>query len=165
MSLPALPDIFGNYVLGDFNEVVSPPNIDWLPQTAGWYVVAAVLIAWTSHKLWLRLQYWYRNRYRKEASNRLRQLGNSATAAAQINSLLKLTALAAFSRQQVASLSGHDWARFLNAQCEQPSFNQDQCQILALGIYQKQTLERATAEQLIAASLTWIEKHKNRYDD
>ena len=82
MSLPALPDIFGNYVLGDFNEVVSPPNIDWLPQTAGWYVVAAVLIAWTSHKLWLRLQYWYRNRYRKEASNRLRQLGNSATAAA-----------------------------------------------------------------------------------
>lgn len=165
MSLPSLPDIFGNYALGDFNEVVSPPAIDWLPQTPGWYVVGAVLIAWVSQRLWFQLKNWYRNRYRREARERLCQLGDSSTGAAEINGLLKLTALAAFSRQQVASLSGDDWVRFLNAQCEQPSFNEDQCQILALGVYQEQTLEQTTAKQLIASSLDWVEQHKNRYDD
>ncbi len=165
MSLPSLPDIFGNYALGDFNEVVSPPAIDWVPQTPGWYVVGAMLIAWLSRKLWFQLQHWYRNRYRREARVKLYQLGDAATGAEAVNGLLKLTALAAFSRQQVASLSGDDWVQFLNAQCEQPSFNEDQCQILALGVYQQQTLEPDTAKQLIAASLNWVEQHKNRYDD
>lgn len=165
MSLPSLPDIFGNYALGDFNEVVSPPGIDWWPQTPGWYVIGAVVLAWASRKLWLRLQHWHRNRYRKEASDRLHQLDDSVTLVAELNRLLKLTALAAFSRQQVASLSGEEWTRFLNAQCEQPSFNEDQCQILALGVYQQQRLEQSSAQQLIAASRSWIELHKNRYDD
>lgn len=165
MSLPPLPEIFGNYALGDFNEIVSPPGIDWLPQTAGWYVVGAVLIAWASRKIWLQLKHWYRNRYRKEACNKLRQLSDSATLVEELNRLLKLTALAAFSRQQVASLSGEEWTRFLNSQCEQPSFDNDQCQILAFGAYREQTLEQATAQHLIAASLSWIEQHKNRYDD
>ena len=35
MSAPPLPDIFGNYILGDFVEVVSPENVSWLPQTVG----------------------------------------------------------------------------------------------------------------------------------
>ena len=165
MSLPSLPDVFGNYALGDFNEVVSPPGIDWWPQTPGWYVVGAALLAWASRRLWLRLQHWHRNRYRKEASNRLRQLSDSATLVAELNGLLKLTALAAFSRQQVAPLSGKEWTSFLNAQCEQPSFSDDQCQILAFGVYQDQRLEQSSAQQLIDASLCWIEQHKNRYDD
>ncbi len=45
MSAPPLPDIFGNYVLGDFVEVVSPENISWLPQTAGWVWLGAFLLA------------------------------------------------------------------------------------------------------------------------
>lgn len=165
MSLPPLPDIFGNYALGDFNEVVSPPAIDWLPQTLGWYVVAAILLIWLSRRAWYRLQHWYRNRYRAEARQKLGQLSHSDALVTEVNRLLKLTALAAFTRQQVASLSGQHWTSFLNGQCEQAPFDETLCQLLASGVYEGQAVDAAAAKRLLQASLNWVEHHRNRYDD
>ena len=123
MSLPALPDIFGNYALGDFNEVASPPAVDWLPQTPGWYLVGALVLYWLARAGWRRLKHWYRNRYRGEAVRQLAAIETSDDLVVEVNRLLKLTALAAFPRPQVAALSGESWTEFLNAQCEQPVFN------------------------------------------
>ncbi len=33
MSLPPLPETFGNYALHEFSEVASPDAISWLPQS------------------------------------------------------------------------------------------------------------------------------------
>ncbi len=165
MSLPDLPDIFGNYALGDFNEVVSPPPIDWMPQTPGWYVVGAMILLWLSRWCWRRARHWYRNRYRKEALLRLRQLSGSEDLVAQVNRLLKLTALAAFPRQQVAQLWGEDWTGFLNGQCTQAPFNEEQCQLLALGAYRPGSLDHDAGERLLRASQAWVSQHRNRYDD
>lgn len=164
MSAPALPEIFGNYTLGDFNEVVSPEAISWWPQTVGWAWVAAGLLLLLGHHGWKRLLHWYRNRYRGEAINKLRQLPDNSSIAVEINRLLKLTALVAFSRKQVASLSGEQWVSFLNAQCPEPVFNPQQGKLLALATYTGQVIDADAGQSLLQASLAWVEQHKNPYD-
>ncbi len=164
MSAPPLPDAFGNYALGDFVEVVSPAAINWWPQTTGWWWVGAALVVVLGRYGWRRLRHWYRNRYRREATVRLQQL---AAASAndnwllEINRLLKLTALAAFSREQVASLSGEAWVNFLNRQCTTPPFSTQQSQLLALGTYTGQTVAAAHRQQMVDACLTWVREHEN----
>ena len=167
MSAPALPDAFGNYALGDFVEVVSPAAISWWPQTTGWWWLGALLAGLALHRCWKSLRHWYRNRYRREATARLKQLAGTAASenlAADINRLLKLTALVAYSRDKVARLSGDEWVRFLNRQCPEPPFTPEQGELLALAAYTGRTLEAATGRQLLAASVAWVQLHENPRD-
>ena len=93
MSAPALPEIFGNYALQDFAEIVSPENISWLPQTAGWLWLGLVLLGLALHCAWRALKHWYRNRYRREAIDRLQALAGlieSSELVAEIKRVLKI---------------------------------------------------------------------------
>lgn len=164
MNAPALPEIFGNYTLGDFNEVVSPDAIAWWPQTVGWAWVGLGLITLAGYYGWKHLQHWYRNRYRGEAIDKLRKLPEHGNTAVEVNRLLKLTALAAFSREQVASLSGEQWVRFLNAQCPEPVFTGPLGELLALAAYTGEPVAADAGQALLRASLAWVAQHKNPYD-
>ena len=168
MSAPPLPDAFGNYALGDFVEVVSPPAISWLPQTPAWGWLAAVLLIYGLIRAWRRLRHWYRNRYRREAAARLEQLAHESQPDAlvsQVNQLLKRSALAAYSREQVASLSGEEWVSFLNDQCAEQPFAPEQARLLAVGVYTGQTLDASSGQALLAASRRWVCEHENAFDD
>jgi hypothetical protein len=163
MSAPPLPEIFGNYVLKGFFEVVPPAGIDWLPQTPGWFLVAIVLAYYCSKKLWRALQYWYRNRYRGEALTRLADLprrGEPSELVVQVNQLLKITALVAYPRTDVAQLNGVSWTRFLNHQCESHPFDEATSKLLAEGPYRPLSVEPILLEQLLAASSYWITQHR-----
>ena len=164
MSAPPLPDIFGNYVLGDFVEVVSPENISWLPQTAGWAWLGAILLVYLLRYSWRQLRHWYRNRYRREAIARLQKIAEAGEPEfwlMELNKLLKLTALAAFSRDQVAQLSGKEWVDFLNRHCSTPPFSLEQKELLAIGAYRNTTLKDNTRLKLLASSLTWVRTHES----
>lgn len=168
MSAPPLPDAFGNYALGDFVEVVSPQAINWLPQTTGWWWLGAVLALLLLRSLWQRLRVWYHNRYRREAQRRLQQLSPDATGpdlALKVNKLLKLTAMAAYSRERVASLSGQEWVDFLQQQTAAPVFSEQQCGTLAAGMYRAQPLDNANGQNLIKASLEWVRDHREVQHD
>jgi len=164
VSAPALPEIFGNYVLGEeFVEVATPAAVSWLPQTAGWAWLGGILLALLLRYGWKRLRHWYRNRYRREAIARLLQLSDSsdkATWLVELNKLLKLTALACFSREQVARLSGEEWIDFLNRQCAEAPFSNEQRELLASGIYKAEVLGEHARSQLLAASLSWVRTHE-----
>lgn len=165
MTAPALPEIFGNYVLGsDFVEVVSPESVSWLPQTAGWAWVGAALLLLAGYQAWKYLRHWYRNRYRGEAIALLQAVPASGNTAVEVNRLLKLTALAAFSREQVASLSGEQWVDFLNLQCPEPIFDREQQALLALAAYTGAPVGEAAGAALLRASQAWVQQHKNPYD-
>jgi hypothetical protein len=164
VSAPPLPDIFGNYVLGDFVEVVSPESINWLPQTVGWVWLGVILLALMVRYGWKRLRYWHRNRYRREAVARLQQIaetGEQKFWLMELNKLLKLTALAAFSREQVAQLSGEEWVDFLNWHCTTPPFSLEQKKLLAIGAYRNTALTDNIRLQLLASSLTWVRTHES----
>ena len=164
MSAPPLPETFGNYALGDFAEVASPAAINWLPQTQGWLWLGLILLVLLGRYGWKQLRHWYRNRYRREAATRLQQLADKTDQGGlltELNRLLKLTALAAFPREQVASLSGDAWVTFLNGQCSSPPFSAAQGQLLALGTYQTAAVEVDAWQTLVASSLTWVQEHEN----
>ena len=163
MSAPPLPEAFGNYALGDFVEVVSPADVSWLPQTAGWAWVGIALLLFAGHRGWRALRHWYRNRYRREAASRLRQIDIDSAGielVAEINKLLKLAAMAAYSREAVASLYGAEWMDFLNSRCPQPAFTPDQQSLLTSGVYRQQALDASTGRSLVASSLSWIREHQ-----
>ena len=167
MSAPPLPEIFGNYVLGDFVEVISPEAISWWPQTTGWWWLGAVALGYGLYRGWRSLRRWYHNRYRREAAERLQRLAGSAESTglvADINRLLKLTAIAAYSREQVARLSGEDWVSFLNQRCPSAPFSREQGQLLSVATYTGQAVEADTGRQLLAAGLAWVQYHENPLD-
>lgn len=163
MSAPPLPEVFGNYALREFAEVIPPEGISWLPQTAGWLWLAIALSGVIAYYAWRAIKNWYHNRYRREAISRLRALAQSPGSAdlvSDINRILKITALVAYSRENVAKLSGQTWADFLNRQCEQPPFNAEQQLLLASAIYRNAATNRQTTQQLMAASMLWVSQHK-----
>jgi hypothetical protein len=125
--------------------------------------LAVLLIILLLRYGWRRLHHWYRNRYRREAAARLRLLAqdnDSDTLLIELNKLLKLTALAAFSREQVASLSGHAWVNFLNRQCPSQPFSGDIGLLLATGVYETARQPQARQQALLAACRDWIEQHE-----
>ncbi len=163
MSAPPLPEIFGNYALKDFAEVVSPTAIDWLPQTPGWLLIAGVILYLGLKRAWRRLQFWYYNRYRGEALARLADIplhGDQGDRVADINEVLKITALVAYPRTDVAALTGNDWTQFLNSQCDRPPFDETNCRLLAQGPYHPADCSTAKLAPLVSASAQWIQRHR-----
>jgi Domain of unknown function (DUF4381) len=138
--------------LHDFYQP-SPPA--WTPQTAGWYILFAILgllMLWLAVHLVRR---WFANRYRREALRALPLLEPS-----EFSALLKRTALAVWPREKVASLSGATWLKFLNGSTGHEFFRHapaDQIEELAL---RPQTLSQEDEQALRATVASWIRRHR-----
>ncbi|MEP4486056.1 MAG: DUF4381 domain-containing protein [Halioglobus sp.] len=162
MNLPPLPDVFGNYALQDFREIVAPDAIDWLPQTPGWWLVGSILMLWLGRWTWRRVRHWFYNRYRGEAITRLGNIADIAddSFTLELNKLLKITALTAYSRPDVAMLTGDTWVAFLNTHCESAEFAGEPANVLANGSYVPQILTQDTRKELLQLSRLWILNHR-----
>ena len=161
-TLPSLPALFGNPLLrGELQEIVAPGPIDWLPQTLGWQILGLILALGFLQRAWRIFRVWLRNRYRREAQHRLRQLGPSASASA-INEVLKLTAMTAASRREVAALTGKIWCQWLQTRTPNLVFSTDTLQILGDALYDPQSdLSAAQREALVQQAHLWIGQHKD----
>ena len=167
MSAPPLPEVFGNYALGEFVEVTPPDAISWLPQTAGWLWLVVGLLAILLHYSWKRLRLWYHNRYRREGAAQLHQLRHrqhDGAIVSEVNRSLKLVALAAYPRERVAKLSGDSWQQFLKDECTSPVFEEAQLDLLAFGSYKSTNIDRGDAIELIEACLNWVMLHRGATD-
>lgn len=142
------------------HDLVRPEPVSWMPQTPGWWIALAWSIAVIVILLWHRYRAWRRNRYRREALATLRSIeANSVDekqVAGQIAILLKRTALAAYSREEVAQLYGSEWAQFLcEAASNDPIIGQSAEQ-LATAAYRADSDGKA----LIAPARRWIKMHR-----
>jgi hypothetical protein len=167
MSAPPLPDVFGNYTLGDFVEVVPPDALSWWPQTTGWLFLGLGCTVFGGLAAWKKLRHWHANRYRREAALEIRKLASNPAGESllpQVNRLLKRVALAAYSREDVAMLSGQLWADFLDQQCKAATFNDAQLELLASGSYRTLAIDEASARDLLDAAAVWIEYHRGALD-
>jgi hypothetical protein len=105
-------------LLNLMHELVMPEPVAWLPQTPGWWIVLGWLIAVLFLLAWQFARRRRRNRYRRDALAELRSIAaqpelGPEESAQHVAALLKRTALAAYSREDVAALYGRDWAQFL----------------------------------------------------
>ena len=107
--------------LAQLHPLREPELIGWWPLAPGWWFLLTLLFIACA-----ALAYWFWRRYRQRAYRRQaeRQLsallasyqnnGDAVVFTAEINKLLKATALSAFPQRSVAAASGEQWRNLLN---------------------------------------------------
>lgn len=153
LNLPQLMELM--------HELEFPEPVPWMPETPGWWLLSGWLLAVLGlcvRQFVLRRR---RNRYRREAMVELSAIQQQAetdpaAAAAAIAALLKRTALVAYPREQVASLFGSEWARFLTE-----SANDDPVVAGAAGQISTAAYRAdADGRPLLAPARRWIRVHR-----
>jgi len=150
-------------------DITTPAPVSWVPQTWGWAVVAAVVLATA---LWFAVRLRKRqlaNRYRREAlaeltllEARLADSAHRASALAAIPPLLKRVALAAWPRPEVASLSGEAWVAFLRRHAGRTAFPDPAAHLLAdeyRALLPAETMSEVEARAFSTAVRRWIVEH------
>lgn len=148
-------------LLALMNDIVRPEPVPWIPQTAGWLIVAAWLLTVIVFVTWNRLQTWRRRRYRREALAILETIAergdrDPAVTAQQVASVLKRAALAAYSRTAVAALHGDEWAAFLCRSADNDPVVERAAADLAAAAYAPD----ADGRRLLEPARRWIEVHR-----
>ncbi|WP_208016223.1 DUF4381 domain-containing protein [Meridianimarinicoccus aquatilis] len=127
-----------------------PTEISLVPQTAGWWVLGALLACGLAYTAWRWWHHWQSNAYRRAALGDLARAGEDP---AYIATVLRRTALAAFPRSEVAGLAGAQWVAFLQATGE---FDPDAAPALLRGPYAL----GVDSAPLHAAAESWVRSHR-----
>ena len=160
-------DEVGSGELVGLKEIRLPEPIPYTPDTTAWWVLFAVLlllVGWIAFALWRR---WRRAAYRRAALAELGLLRASfasdrrrPAAVAALPVLLKRTALAAWPRPAVASLTGDAWVAFLDS-ASQGGFDTGQGVLLQRAAYgSADEMTVSEAEALSEGIETWIRGHR-----
>jgi hypothetical protein len=143
--------------LENLYDIVEPLPVSlWWPLAPGWWVILFLIILLTT---WVMIRWWKKwsaNVYRRQALKELSQIENIN----RISTLLKRTALAACSRERVASLSGKKWINFLNKGTSDVLFNDEMGQLLQTAAYTSEKPDGSKKSDLMAAAKKWIIMHK-----
>jgi hypothetical protein len=154
MTSPA-SQVVSPTALDKLHGFYQPPPVPWTPQTLGWYIVfgiLALLVVWLT--IW-KIRNWRRNRYRREA---LRELTSASPE--QLSGLLKRTALAAWPREHVASLSGDKWIDFLVESSDIPSFRENPGRLIEQIAFASASLSSEDETVLRDLSKRWVRRHR-----
>ena len=138
--------------LDNLREIILPPPVPWWPLALGWWVLLAVLCLAAVSVAFRAWRTWRANAYRRAA---LRELaaGESVAAMAEI---LKRTALVAYPRTDVASLSGPAWLAWL-AETGGRQVPTAVTEALTVGVFAKH--DAADAGEVAAFAADWIRSH------
>jgi len=149
LNLPQLLDLM--------HGIVEPAAVSWLPQTDAWWV----LLAWLLVVCLLGVGKWLKGRrknlYRRASLRSLADIEMDAPgAAAEVSAILKRTALAAFPRDEVASLTGADWAAFLSRTAAGDPRVADSAPAIARAAYQ----DDVSAAEIVEPAMRWVKVHR-----
>ena len=156
--------------LQNLNDIVLPAVVGWWPLASGWYYLLGfllIVIGWFGNR---SLRRWTRDRYRRSAQQELTAISESLQSKSkrtqnlrQIPALLKRTALSAYPRSEVASLSGKDWHEFLNSTLTTPLFTEEVSSTLDIISYKAGPLDAVdsgSVENLLIVSRRWVKHHQ-----
>ncbi len=156
--------------LDRLNDIVAPPAIPWWPPAPAWYWVLATLAVLTAVGVVRLLLHWLHNYYRREALSALVQNETAladpsqrARAVAEIAVLVKRTALTAFPRETVASLTGPAWLAFLDRTGHTTGFASGPGQWLDRAAFEPAaatSLDEAQTRALISLVRHWLAHHR-----
>jgi hypothetical protein len=145
----------------DLRDIHAAPPPTFWPPAPGWWLLAAVLLVTL-----VILALWTYRRYRMVRQKRqimleLERLSecyskdNIQEFISELSTLLRRVALRRYARDRVASLTGPDWLRFLDATGGAGGFENGVGQVLESGPYQP-ALNEVPAEELLSLVRLWI---------
>lgn len=137
--------------LQNLRDIVEPPAVSSWPWAPGWWIVVAVSVTGLAVLGYKALVAWRANAYRREA---LREL-QVATTASDVSTILKRTALSAWPRSQVASLTGTAWCEWLQ-NTGPADLSASVREQLTNGLYRE---DRANIQSLSTFAAMWIRTH------
>jgi Domain of unknown function (DUF4381) len=156
--------------LDRLHDVIAPPPIPPWPPPTGWSCVLGMLLLVAIYFLIKALLHWQHNRYRREAlaewhrhRAHLADTNTRIAAVGELAILLKRTALSAFSRTEVASLTGTDWLNFLDRTARMNDFTSEVGGLLenaAYGCVHPSQLDEARANNAAQLVHRWILRHR-----
>lgn len=150
-----------NTSLQNLNDIVAPGAVPWWPLAPGWYVLAVIAAIGLAGLAVLGWRRWRRDRYRRQALAELEGIREDAAGSLQrLPSLLKRTALSAWPRETVASLSGQPWHAFLDNSAGMEQFCQGAGDLLDQLAYGK-SLSETEHSRLLAAAEKWLRLHRS----
>ncbi|MFT6978094.1 MAG: hypothetical protein ACJAZA_001813 [Shewanella psychromarinicola] len=101
--------------LAQLQDIALPDPISAMPIALGYWIIAVIFVALAS---WLSYRFYKQHQYHAPRKIALALLGNynidDDTFAAQVNSLLKRTALTYLPREHLAKLNGQPWFDWLD---------------------------------------------------
>lgn len=144
-------------------DIPLPREVSLWPETWVSRIVVIVLLVAVVIALWQFVRYRRANRYRREALAELARMERGGAAPgkllAQLSLLLRRTALAAFPREQVASLVGPAWLAFLDRTSSDRRFSEGDGRLLASAPYQQTQPDDAELRSLSVLVRQWIRGH------
>ena len=156
--------------LQGLNDIVLPESAGWWPLASGWYFLLGLLLVFLTWFIYTSIKHRIKNRYRRTALNQLQLMtqeinktGKRDSVLRQIPVLLKRTALTAYPRRQLASLTGKSWHDFLNSKVGTPSFTESICNSLdtiSYSVGNLDTVDTEAANELLKACKHWLEHHQ-----
>lgn len=145
----------------ELGDIIEPEVIRFSFNTPGWYVLA-FLFGLILIFLFVKWVIKYRkNRYRREAIKQIIELQQSSQEESILNQvlvILRLTAISAFGRKQVAQLSGKEWINFLDSKVKNKLFANYDSFIQGF-VYKGVVPEKNKVDEIIQLSIKWIKTH------
>jgi hypothetical protein len=158
------------YSLDNLRDIVAPASIPWWPPAPGVWLLLALVAVWLVAGLILWWVRWRRQAYRRAGLRELRdivaRLGNApehAAALVDLAALLKRVAMVAYTREQVAALSGDAWLTFLDRTGGTAQFTRGPGAVLATVSSRPGLAAALDATQIKALVTTvqdWLRRHR-----
>lgn len=160
--------------LDRLHDIIVAPPVPWWPPAPGWYWALGLIVVVLLAALVKALIRWQHNRYRREA---LAELARQEAALENperrprallgLAELLKRTAVTAFRREDVATLTGPKWFEFLDHTARGSNFREALGALLENAIYDPRTggaLDSQKLHSLVEAIRRWIKHHDPRLE-
>lgn len=154
------PQVADPASLERLHDIVLPPPAPWWPLAPAWYVLMVLLGAFAVSLIWILAARWRRNAYRRAGLAELAQIQahvDEPDAARRLAELVKRVALTIYPREQVASLTGPQWLRFLDASAHTTLFTGGAGAQLEAGY---ELGDHRPSIELLDAVRHWIKQHR-----
>lgn len=146
------------------HDIHLPGPASFWPPALGWWLLLALLFFFL---IWLLLTLRKRNRMKKRKAiviKKLRALeaklqeSPSNEVLSELNTLLRQLAINTFPRENIASLTGADWLRFLDESGKTNGFTKGAGRILIEAPYQADNLHNFNLDEFIPLIRRWVKK-------
>lgn len=156
-SISANSDTLSNaFTAFDAGKLYEPDPVRFSFETIGWPVLGGLVFLGLLIAGFIWFRHYHRSRYRREALKRLNLIRQDQ--ALEIFVVLKRTAIHAFGRENVGTLAGTEWLKFLESTGKNVRMLGQEKQIRSV-IYQNEPLPPDAHREIVSNAKLWVKTH------